>query len=160
MTLPSAAPMTVPATPRVERSTADDTAASAPATTWIQLTAGLLLHLRLAHCTEYGNRARRPQVWVARLGRMTRKTRAVLVGADGDLAAVAPDDDPPGDVEAEAGALAHVLGREERLEDVRPDVGRDARPGVRHLDHHALLGRPSSRAAACPHPTSRPPRCR
>src|SRR4051794_13799371 len=39
------------------------------------------------------------------------------------VAAVSLDDDPVGDVEAEAGALPHGLGGEERLEDPGPEAG-------------------------------------
>jgi hypothetical protein len=49
--------------------------------------------------------------------------------------------------EAEAGALADFLGREERLEDLVADLGRDAGTGVGDVDphvvgdRHALIGR-------------------
>jgi hypothetical protein len=36
---------------------------------------------------------------------------------EGDLTAMAFDDDTSGDVQAEPGALAHIFGGEERLED-------------------------------------------
>jgi len=42
--------------------------------------------------------------------------------------------DPPGDVQPEAGALPHLLGGEERLEDPVPDVGGHAWAGVADLD--------------------------
>ena len=55
-----------------------------------------------------------------------------------DVAVVPVHDDPPADVQAEAGALADALGGEERLEDPVPDLGRDAGPGVADLDQHAV----------------------
>ncbi len=41
----------------------------------------------------------------------------------------------------EAGALADLLGREERLEDLFDDVGRNADAGIAHLDQHIVGGR-------------------
>ena len=49
--------------------------------------------------------------------------------------AAVPHDDPPGDVEPEAGALTRLLRREERVEDALCDLRRDARAVV--LDLHA-----------------------
>ena len=40
--------------------------------------------------------------------------------------------------EAEAGALADFLGREERLEDLVDDLRRNAGAGVGHLDQHVV----------------------
>src|SRR6266446_4386224 len=42
---------------------------------------------------------------------------------------------------AEPGALADVLGREERIEDFIDDVGRNAGAGVGHLDQHIVSRR-------------------
>src|SRR6266702_5763335 len=47
-------------------------------------------------------------------------------------------DDPPRDVEAQAGALTDRLGGEERLEDPAGDVGWHARSGVTELDQHLI----------------------
>ena len=70
-------------------------------------------------------------------------------GVDVDQAAVALDHDPAGDVEAEAGALADVLGREERLERARDDLRRHARSGVGDLDHDPVaLGAGAHREGA------------
>ena len=46
-------------------------------------------------------------------------------------------DDPPRGVEPEAGAAPDVLGGEERLEDARRALVRDARPVVGDVDAHA-----------------------
>ena len=43
--------------------------------------------------------------------------------------------------QAEARALADFLGREERLEDLVDDVGRNAGAGVAHLDQHVVGAR-------------------
>ena len=56
-------------------------------------------------------------------GNRTRSTVSPSPPVDVDAAAVPLDDDPPGDVEAEAGALADLLGRVERVE----RTGRDLR---------------------------------
>ena len=76
-----------------------------------------------------------------------RKMRKVVplpgVGIRIDEAAGLLDDAVDGR-EAEAGALADLLGREERLEDLVDDLGRDAGAGVGHLDQH-IVGR-----RACP----------
>src|SRR5215469_1839425 len=48
------------------------------------------------------------------------------------------DDDAPADVQPETGALADRLGREERLEDPRLDVGRNAGPGITDVDQKLL----------------------
>src|SRR3990172_3577980 len=53
-----------------------------------------------------------------------------------DLAAVALDD-PPRQVEPEAGPLPHLPRGEERVEDARQDVGVDPRPAVLHGDADA-----------------------
>ena len=62
-----------------------------------------------------------------------------------------PHDDPPGDVEPEACALARLLRREERVEDAFRDLGRDARAVV--LDFHAKEvtgpGRPDRDPFSC-----------
>ena len=55
-------------------------------------------------------------------------------GVDGELATVSLDDDAPRDVEAEAGALADILGREEGLERAGCDLRRHARAAVPDLD--------------------------
>src|SRR6266849_9350191 len=47
------------------------------------------------------------------------------------------DHDPPADVQAEARSAADVLRREERLEDPRLDLRRDAWPIVGDLDQDA-----------------------
>src|SRR4051794_29557245 len=78
-----------------------------------------------------------------------RGSRADLA-LDHDAAAV-PVDDAVDNREAEAGALADVLGREERIEDLRDHVGRDAGPvvGDGDLDVVRLLpGGDADRAAA------------
>jgi hypothetical protein len=43
--------------------------------------------------------------------------------------------------QAEAGALADFLGREERLEDLVDDVGRNAGAGVGNVDSHIIRRR-------------------
>src|SRR5437870_10822715 len=58
---------------------------------------------------------------------------------DANVAVVTAYDDAVADVESEAGAPADVLGGEERLEDARPQLGRDARAGVANLDDDAVL---------------------
>src|SRR5690242_13025785 len=58
---------------------------------------------------------------------------AVLAGV-GEAAVVALLDDPTRDVQPEAGALADLLGREERLERPGRDVVGHAGPGVGELD--------------------------
>ena len=42
--------------------------------------------------------------------------------------------------EAEAGALAHLLGGEERLEGAAGDLGRHAGAGIGHGDHDVVAG--------------------
>ena len=54
-----------------------------------------------------------------------------------DVSAVALHHDPSRDVEAETGALADLLGREEGLERALGDLGRHARPGVGDLHDDA-----------------------
>ena len=49
-------------------------------------------------------------------------------------------DGPVDHRQAESGAAAAALGREERLEDVRPDVLRHARSGVGHGEHDVVAG--------------------
>ncbi len=61
---------------------------------------------------------------------------------DGQVAVVLVHDDPPGDVQPQPGALADRLGGEERLEDPRDDVGRDARAGVADLDLRRVVASP------------------
>ena len=51
-----------------------------------------------------------------------------------DRAAVLLRDDVPADRKAEPGAFAGRLGREERLEQFVPDLGRDAGAVVAHAD--------------------------
>ena len=51
--------------------------------------------------------------------------------------------------EAEPGALADILGGEERLENLVDDVRRDAGAGVRELDQHVVAGRHRLVASAC-----------
>src|SRR3954447_7121299 len=60
--------------------------------------------------------------------------RPARTGVDADVAVVLLDDDAPGDVQAQPGALADVLGGEERLEDARAHVLGDARTAVGDLD--------------------------
>ena len=50
-------------------------------------------------------------------------------------------DDPVGDREAEAGALADFLGREERIEDARQDVRGNPRTRVLHDGDHLAIPR-------------------
>src|SRR5689334_5172478 len=57
-----------------------------------------------------------------------------VVARVGEAAAVPLLDDPPGDVEPEAGALADLLGGEERLEGPGCDVVGHPGSGVRELD--------------------------
>src|SRR3712207_6817638 len=71
-----------------------------------------------------------------------------------DLAAMPPDHDAPGDVEAEPGAPADLLRREERLEDAGPDLARHPGPRVADLDHHAVIAHapgPHREGAAATH---------
>src|SRR6266516_5484253 len=72
-----------------------------------------------------------------RLGRLHRQAdpqhRVARLRFDTDRAAVALDDDAPRDVETEPGALAHVLGRVERLERAGQYLRRHARTGVADL---------------------------
>ena len=82
-------------------------------------------------------------------GSVTRSTVPPSAGVDLDLAAVPLHHDAPGDVEPEAGALADVLGREERLERARRDLRRHARAGVGDLDDDVSPSRRGWRAAAC-----------
>src|SRR5207342_1210316 len=67
-----------------------------------------------------------------------------------DLAVVAADHDLPGDVEAEAGSLADILGGEERLEHTGADLVGHAGAGVADLHHDAVFaeGRGSHRELA------------
>src|ERR671924_1602059 len=58
---------------------------------------------------------------------------------DPDVAVVAPDDDAPGDVEAEPGALPDGLGGEERLEDPAADVVGYTGTGVGDLDDEPVV---------------------
>src|SRR5690606_36654867 len=58
---------------------------------------------------------------------------------DLELAAMALDD-AVGEREAETRALAHLLRREEGIEDAGPDRLRDAGTGVLELDPHAVGG--------------------
>ena len=72
---------------------------------------------------------------------------------DRDLAAVPLDDDATGDVEPEAGALADVLGREERLERVRLDLGGHARRRCRAIStttRSAVGARSATRSVPAP----------
>src|SRR6476620_6029663 len=57
-----------------------------------------------------------------------------------DRSAMLLRDDVVGDRQAEAGALASWLGGEERLEQLIPDVGRNADAVVPHMDFHRLAG--------------------
>ena len=72
-------------------------------------------------------------------------------------AAVQGAGDLPGDGEAEAGALAGLLGGEEGLEDVLAGVGGDPAAGVGHREGELVAGapRPDGQAAA-PRPWRRP----
>ena len=63
-------------------------------------------------------------------------------GVDGDRAPVALDHDAPGDVEAEAGALAHVLGGVEGLEGAARHLRRHSRAAVADLDDDAVAIQP------------------
>ena len=56
------------------------------------------------------------------------------LAVDLDRAAMLLGDDVVADREAEPGALAGRLGREERLEQLVPDLGRDAGAVVAHPD--------------------------
>ena len=68
------------------------------------------------------------------------------------------DDDPPGDVEPQPGALAERLGGEERLEDAVPDLFGDTGAGVADLDEQ-VRPRPGPCArSACPCPSMAPDR--
>src|SRR6187200_1845436 len=60
--------------------------------------------------------------------------RGPWLGVEGDLPAVTIDDDAPSDVEAEARALADILGGEERLEDAAGERRIDAVAGVGDVD--------------------------
>src|SRR3954470_13837528 len=60
------------------------------------------------------------------------------LGRDVDGAVVLLDDRLVDNVQAEARADALRLGGEERLEDARLNVRRDARPGVADLDHDPI----------------------
>jgi len=62
----------------------------------------------------------------------------------GDLAVVRIDNDPAYDVETESSAFAHLFGGEERIEDPRNQVARDARALIRDLDNHRVV------VVACP----------
>src|SRR5215472_2488675 len=55
-------------------------------------------------------------------------------GLHPDVAMVAANHNPEGDVEPEAGAVAHWLGSEERLENPVLDLGRDPGASVAELD--------------------------
>src|SRR5262249_11150466 len=63
-----------------------------------------------------------------------------LLGIDIDEATGLLDDAVHGR-QPEPGALADLLGREERLEDLFPDVGGNARAGIRDLDPHVVRRR-------------------
>ena len=71
---------------------------------------------------------------------------------DRQVAVVLVDDDPPRDVQAQAGALADRLGGEERLEDPSTIVVGDARAGVADLDLDAVVDRDWCGWSACPSP--------
>ena len=74
------------------------------------------------------------------------------IGVECDLAAVAFDDDAPGDVEPEPRALADVLRREERLERPLLHVGGHAVTAVDDVDHDvvAVDARVDSRSVPWP----------
>ena len=78
---------------------------------------------------------------------------------DGDVAAVPVDDNPPRDVQSEAGAVTDLLGGVERLEGVCPDVVRHSRAGVGDLHEHAILD-VAGRTRSVPVPPWRRGRCR
>ena len=61
------------------------------------------------------------------------------LGLHPKVAVVLLDDDPAGQVQAEAGALAERLGGEERIEDVLDDVRGDAGAVVADLDANHLF---------------------
>src|SRR3954466_5539398 len=69
---------------------------------------------------------------------MHAQDRVLRSGLDGDLAVVALDHDAPGDVKAEAGALADILGRVEGLEGAGLHTGRHARAAVADVDDDVL----------------------
>jgi hypothetical protein len=93
---------------------------------WIGHTAG-----------DGGRRARtacgsglQPGACGARSGSPHLEHRVARLGFDPQVSVVAADHHPVADVEAEARALTHRLGGEERLEDPFADLERDPRPGV------------------------------
>ena len=90
-----------------------------------------------------------PDRWPARAGAGPER---VSPGTEIDLevAVVLVDHDPPGDVQAEPGALADRLGGEERLEDPVPDVLRDAGAGVADLDEQTVVVARRCGWSACP----------
>ena len=86
-------------------------------------------------------------------GKADPQHRFAGAGVDADRAAVPLDDDAPGDVQPEAGALADVLGREEGLERTGRHLRRHPPAGVGDLDDdEAFLGpgRQPQRARARP----------
>src|SRR3712207_4739117 len=82
---------------------------------------------------------RRPSLFFGRAAREPEAEAAPLagLGLDGECAAERLGQRER-DGEAEAGAAARVFGGEERVEDAREGLGRDAGAGVGHLDAHAL----------------------
>ncbi len=66
------------------------------------------------------------------------KLRPARLRLDVDFAVVVADE-APDDVEAQAGALPHRLGGEERVEDALADLCGDAGPVVDDAHHHALM---------------------
>src|SRR5215211_2639648 len=93
-----------------------------------------------------GVRAPTPPAWLtaisvlAALGQGQPDDEAGVAGLrfDGQVAAVPPDHDPVGDVQAEPGALADRLGGEERFEDALAQLFGDARAGVANLEPHPV----------------------
>src|SRR5207245_1288177 len=70
-----------------------------------------------------------------RYGRQSHDERgpAADLALDRNLPAMSLDD-PKAHRQPQTRPLALALGREERIEDLRQDVGRDARAGILHLD--------------------------
>ena len=89
-------------------------------------------------------------------GRRKRESSSLTDAAvAGDGAAVLLDDSV-GDGETEAGPLADVFRREERIVDAREVIRRDARSGIGHLDHRlAARARHDRQPAAFRHGVTR-----
>ena len=72
----------------------------------------------------------------AAAGRVNLETSAALGTVRGLYGAMHLHDDPPADAKPETGALAAGLRGDERIEQVRQDMGRDAGTGVGDGDLH------------------------